>query len=79
MAHLRGVGVDVKTVVEIGLQGATDLAVVDAAAAARRAILTQDLDFGRIFVDRSPEVQIIVVRSATGECPRSFFGSSRSC
>ena len=63
MDKLRASGVPVATVVEIGLQGATDLAVVDAAIARGETILTQDLDFRQIFVERSPPVQIVVLRT----------------
>ena len=59
---MRASGFDVTTVVEIGLQGRTDLEIVAAAAERGLTIVTQDLDFGRIFVDRAPAVQIVVVR-----------------
>lgn len=60
---MRSLRIDVKTAVESGLQGASDTEVLEAASRAGRSILTQDLDFGRIFVERSPAVQIVVLRS----------------
>lgn len=61
--RLRGAGYDVLTVVEAGLQGAPDERIVDVAAHSDLTIVTQHLDFGRIFVERAPEVQIVVFRS----------------
>jgi predicted nuclease of predicted toxin-antitoxin system len=43
--RLREAGHDVDTVVDEGLSGQSDRAVADAAAAARRALVTLDLDF----------------------------------
>lgn len=61
--RLKAMGHDVVSVVEAGLQGAPDLAIVERAAAEARTVLTQDLDFGRIFVERDPPVRIVVLRS----------------
>lgn len=63
VAHLRTLGVEVVTVVEIGFQGASDETVLQAAVERGLSILTQDLDFGRIFVEREPAAQIVVLRS----------------
>ena len=60
---MRKAGFSVKTVAEAGLQGRPDELVLQAAATGGFSILTQDLDFGRIFVERSPPVQIVVLRS----------------
>lgn len=44
-ARLREAGHDVDTVVDEALSGQSDRAVIDAAVAARRALVTLDLDF----------------------------------
>lgn len=62
-------GHDVLTVHEAGLTGATDLVIVEHAARERRTVLTQDLDFGRIFVERDPPVRILVLRSPDPRAP----------
>lgn len=56
-------GHDVLTVHESRMTGAPDVAIVERAASETRTILTQDLDFGRIFVERDPAVRILVLRS----------------
>ncbi|HWG90085.1 MAG TPA: DUF5615 family PIN-like protein [Candidatus Thermoplasmatota archaeon] len=61
--HLRRQGLRVMTVPEVGLQGATDEVVLREASDRQLTILTQDLDFGRIFVEREPRVQIVVLRA----------------
>lgn len=67
--RLRQLGHDVVTVHELRMTGSPDLAIVDRAAHDQRSILTQDLDFGRIFVEREPAVRIIVLRSADARGP----------
>lgn len=69
MLRLRQLSHDVLTVHEAGLTGATDLTIVDRAARDGRTILTQDLDFGRIFVERDPPVRILVLRSHDARAP----------
>ncbi|HUR68671.1 MAG TPA: DUF5615 family PIN-like protein [Candidatus Thermoplasmatota archaeon] len=67
--RLRQLGHDVLTVHEAGMTGAVDVAIVERAASEKRTILTQDLDFGRIFIERDPPVRILVLRSPDARGP----------
>lgn len=69
VVRLRQLGHDVLTVHEVALTGAPDVAIVERAARDTRTILTQDLDFGRIFVERDPPVRILVLRSPDARAP----------
>jgi len=60
--QLRDRGLEVETIGDLGRLGASDLTLVEVAADEGFSILTLDLDFGRIFVEREPAVQIVVLR-----------------
>lgn len=62
MRWLRKQGFETETVEDLGLLGAPDSAIVGAAEERQATILTLDLDFGRIFVEQDPRVQIVVLR-----------------
>lgn len=55
-------GRDATTVRALGLATAPDEEIVAAAARSDRVLVTCDLDFGRIFVEQEPAVQIVVLR-----------------
>lgn len=62
---MRERGFDVLTVVNLDLVGADDQEIVETAHERDLTILTLDLDFGQIFVERDPEVRILVLRPET--------------
>lgn len=61
--RLREAGLDIVTVVELGMAGASDAIVLDTARDAGRVVLTQDGDFGALAVHRGdPYVGILYLR-----------------
>jgi predicted nuclease of predicted toxin-antitoxin system len=60
---LRDAGLDLVTVVELGLAGSSDATVLETATSAGRVVLTQDADFGALAVHRGdPYVGILYLR-----------------
>lgn len=55
-------GFHVTSVVELHQQRLPDLAVLRLAGERRETLLTLDLDMGRLFVEKSPPCQVVLVR-----------------
>lgn len=63
VAALRERGCDVRTVLDVGLGGAADVAVLRAARAEARIVLTHDADFGALALrSGEPIVGIVYLR-----------------
>ncbi len=61
--YLRDSGKDVRDVLEIGLNGKSDLEILRHAHAEGRAVLTHDSDFGTLaFAQREPFTGIVYLR-----------------
>ena len=63
VAFLRREGFDVSDVCDDGLQGSTDIALLQRAAAANRVVVTHDPDFGTLAIfQKQPVVGIMFLR-----------------
>ncbi len=63
VAYLRREGFDVADVCEDGLQGSTDIALLQRAVAANRVVVTHDPDFGTLAIlQKQPVVGILFLR-----------------
>lgn len=63
VAFLRRQGFDVSDVCEDGLQGSTDVALLQRAVAANRVVVTHDPDFGTLAIlQKEPVVGILFLR-----------------
>ena len=63
VAFLRQQGFDVSDVCDDGLQGLTDIALLQRAVAANRVVVTHDPDFGRLAIlQKEPVVGIMFLR-----------------
>lgn len=66
---LESLGHDVRTVRVEGLASAADEEVLARGERLGRVLVTLDLDFGRLFVERKPDLTVVLLRPAN---PRAF-------
>lgn len=70
VAALRELGADVRTVAELGLLGAGDTALIEAARREERVILTHDPDLARLaLADPEPPLGVVSLRPGHRSAP----------